>query len=109
MAAGVRGERAAEEEIEAGVREAVAEVALAAFLVTKAIKEAVALEAFLVVIKEAAVALEAFLAIRTKDEDQEEVVAAEDQVMAKVVAAQTPNTVLELLARRRIHFPFVVI
>ena len=93
--AAVRGAReaaAAEVEIEAGVRE---EAAAGAFLATKAIKEeAAALEAFLVVIKEEAVASEAYLAIKTKAEDPEEEVAAEDQaIMAK--AAQTPNMALE--------------
>ena len=91
--AAVRGAReAAEVEIEAGVREAAA----VAFLATKAIKEeeAAASEAFLVVIKEEAVASEAYLAIKTKAEDPEEEVAAEDQaIMAK--AAQTPNMALE--------------
>ena len=92
--AAVRGAReaaAAEVEIEAGVREAAA----VAFLATKAIKEeAEASEAFLVVIKEEAVASEAYLAIKTKAEDPEEEVAAEDQaIMAK--AAQTPNMALE--------------
>lgn len=91
--AAVRGAReAAEVEIEAGVRE---EAAAVAFLATKAIKEeAEASEAFLVVIKEEAVASEAYLAIKTKAEDPEEEVAAEDQaIMAK--AAQTPNMALE--------------
>lgn len=92
--AAVRGAReAAEVEIEAGVRE---EAAAVAFLATKAIKEeeAAASEAFLVVIKEEAVASEAYLAIKTKAEDPEEEVAAEDQaIMAK--AAQTPNMALE--------------
>ena len=92
--AAVRGAReaaAAEVEIEAGVREAAA----VAFLATKAIKEeAEASEAFLVVIKEEVVASEAYLAIKTKAEDPEEEVAAEDQaIMAK--AAQTPNMALE--------------
>ena len=72
-------EAAAEVEIEAGVREEAA---------------AEALEAFLVVIKEEAVASEDYLAIKTKAEDPEEEVAAEDQaIMAK--AAQTPNMALE--------------
>ena len=93
--AAVRGAReaaAAEVEIEAGVRE---EAAAVAFLATKAIKEeAEASEAFLVVIKEEVVASEAYLAIKTKAEDPEEEVAAEDQaIMAK--AAQTPNMALE--------------
>ena len=91
--AAVRGAReaaaAAEVEIEAGVRE---EAAAVVFLATKAIKEEA--EAFLVVIKEEAVASEDYLAIKTKAEDPEEEVAAEDQaIMAK--AAQTPNMALE--------------
>lgn len=92
LAAVREAREAAEVEIEAGVRE---EAAAVVFLATKAIKEeAEALEAFLVVIKEEAVASEDYLAIKTKAEDPEEEVAAEDQaIMAK--AAQTPNMALE--------------